>query len=250
VPSAYGALTALDRRPLDLSASLRTVRAQLRPGTQASLASLLTVLDTTARAFDWGPAASKPTTYERFRYLNRHLDLPPATGEGVPAAGNVQLVSTVEGKAVRFFLPLGAPAALRAAGLDVVDPDLSFRFDSSTFTPPSPAQRTRWDRRYDALVANIRDFGFTRENRKALLELHEKFEALAEETPTRYRRRQLKIISVHRRIWLSNPWVELSDLTMQMTGRNAVPAQPPIEIPTEPTLPSPFQQLLLPSPKR
>jgi len=235
VPSAYGALTALDRRPLDLSASIRTVRVQLRPGTQVSLDSLLTVLDTTAYAFDWGPAASKSTTYERFRGLNRHLDLPPTTDEGVPAAGNVQLVSTIDGKAVRFFLPLGAPSALRAAGLDVVDPDLSFRFDSSTFTPPSPEQRTRWDREYDALVANIRDFGFTRENRKTLLELHEKFEALAEETPTRYRKRQLDVISTHRRIWLSNPWVELSDLTMQMTGRNAVPAQPPIEIPMEPT---------------
>jgi len=247
VPSAYGALTALDRRPLDLSASIRTVRAQLRPGTEVALDSLLTVLDTTSRAFDWGPAASESTIYGRFRALNKHLDLPVASGEGVPAAGNVRLTSTVDGKAVRFFLPPGAPAALRAAGLDVVDPDLSFRFDSSTFTPPSPEQRTQWDRQYDALVADIRDFGFTRENRKTLLDLHEKFEALAEETPTRYRRRQLAIISTHRRIWLSNPWVELSELTMRMTGQNEVPAQPPIEIPTEQTPSSSYLPPLLPS---
>ena len=246
VPSAYGALTALDRRPLDLSSSIRTVRAQLRPGTQVSLDSILTVIDTTARAFDWGPAASEPTTYERFRALNGHLDLPAAPDGGVPAAGNVELVSTIDGKAVRFFLPPGAPAALRDAGLDVVDPDLSLRFDGSTYAPPTPEQRTTWDRQYDALVADIRDFGFTRENRKELLALHEKFEELAEENPTRYRRHQLDVISTHRRIWLSNPWVELSDLTMQMTGRNEVPAQPPIEIPTDQTLPSPFLEPLLP----
>jgi len=247
VPSAYGALTALDRRPLDLSPSIRTVRAQLRPGTEIALDSLLTVLDTTSRAFDWGPAASKSTTYDRFRALNKHLELPGASDAGVPADGNVRLTSTVEGKAVRFFLPPGAPAALRAAGLDVVDPDLSFRFDSSTFTPPSPEQRTQWDRQYDALVTDIRDFGFTRENRKELLDLHEKFKALAEETPTRYRRRQLQIISTHRRIWLSNPWVKLSELTMRMTGQNEVPAQPPIEVPTEETPSSSYLPPLLPS---
>ena len=247
VPSAYGALTALDRRRLDLSPSIRTVRAQLRPGTEVALDSLLTVLDTTSRAFDWGPAASESTTYERFRRLNTHLDLPSGSDEGVPAAGNVLLTSTVDGKAVRFFLPPGAPAVLRDAGLDVVDPDLSFRFDGSTYAPPTPEQRTKWDRQYDALVADIRDFGFTRENRKELLDLHEKFEALAENTPTRYRRRQLDIISTHRRIWLSNPWVELSDLTMRMTGRNEVPAQPPIEIPTEqPSFPS-FSRPMLPT---
>jgi hypothetical protein len=247
IPSAYGALTAGDRRPLDLSTSIRTLRAQLRPGVELPLDTLLTVLDTTSRAFDWGPAATEPTPYGRFRALNRHFDLPPPadSGAAMPADGNVRLVSTIDGKAVRFFLPLGAPAALRAAGLDVIAPELSFRFDGSTYTPPSPEQRTKWDRRYDALVDDIEHFGFTPENRKRLLDLHEKFEALVEETPTPYRKRQLDIIQTHRRIWLSNPWEELSDLTMQITGRNDMPVQPPIEIPTEPdTMSSPLQQLL------
>jgi hypothetical protein len=247
IPSAYGALTARDRQPLDLSRSIRTLRAQLRPGTAVSLDTLLTVLDTTSRTFDWGPAADEPTTYGRFRALNRHFDLPaaPDSAAATPPAGNVRLVSTVDGKAVRFFLPLGAPAALRAAGLDVISPELSFRFDGSTYTPPSPEQRTRWDRRYDTLVDDIKHFGFTPENRKRLLDLYEKFEALVEENPTRYRRRQFDIIQTHRRIWLSNPWEELSDLTMQITGQNDVPVQPPIEIPTEPdTMSSPLQQLL------
>lgn len=248
IPSAYGALTAHDRQPLDLSTSIRTLRAQLRPGIEVPLHTVLTVLDTTSRAFDWGPAADEPTTYERFRALNRHFDLPAppdSAAAGVPEGGNVRLVSTVDGKAVRFFLPPGAPAALRAAGLDVIAPELSFRFDGSTYTPPSPDQRTRWDRRYDALVDDIKHFGFTPENRKRLLDLHETFKALAEETPTRYRKRQLDIIQTHRRIWLSNPWEELSDLTMQMTGQTDLPVRAPIEIPTErDTTPPSIQQLL------
>ncbi|MFB6248554.1 MAG: hypothetical protein ABEL97_08300 [Salinibacter sp.] len=250
IPSAYGALTARDRQPLDLSRSIRTLRVQLRPGTEVSLNTLLTVLDTTSRAFDWGPAADEPTPYERFRALNWHFDLPAAPDSiaGTPADGNVRLVSTIDGKAVRFFLPLGAPAALRAAGLDVVSPELSFRFDGSTYTPPSPEQRTKWDRRYDALVEDIEHFGFTPKNRKRLLDLYEKFKALAEKAPTPYRRRQLDIIRTHRRIWLSNPWEELSDLTMQITGRNDLPAQPPIKISTaKDTTPLSLQQLLPPS---
>ena len=250
IPSAYGALTARDRRPVDLSRSIRTLRAQLRPGTSLPLDTLLTVLDTTSQAFDWGPASGASSTYERFRTLNKHFDLPASSDGSVPAAGNVELVSTVDGKAVRFFLPLGAPAALRAAGLDVVAPSLSFRFDGSTYTPPSAEQRTKWDRRYDRLVSDIEHFGFTRENRKRLLDLHEKFEELADETPTRYRRRQLEIIQTHRRIWLSSPWVELSDLTMQVTGRNDVPAQPPIQIPTEQDTSQTFFQPLLPLSRR
>jgi hypothetical protein len=231
VPSAYGALEARNRQPVDLSGTVRTVQVQLRPGATASLRQVLTVLDTTAQAFNWGPAGSEPTTYARFRALNKHFDL-PAAADGVPAAGNVRLVSTIDGKGVRFFLPPGGPTALRRAGLDVLDPDLTFRFNASTYAPPTAAERTVWDRRYDALVADIEHFGFTPENRERLLLLHEKFEELAEQTPTPYRRRQLEIIDTHRRIWLSNPWDKLSELTMKMTARAKVPAQPPVEVPT------------------
>lgn len=233
VPSLYGALNAKDRRPLDLSESMRAAQVQLKPGVSVPLRRLLTVLDTTGQAFNWGPAAEEPTTYARFRAYNRHFDLPPSDDATVPPDGNVTLVSTVDGKGVRFFLPLDAPDALRAAGLDVLDPDLTFRFNSSAFAPPSDRQRTRWDRRYDDLVDDIKHFGFTPENRARLLTLHDKFEELAEQTPSPYRRRQLEIISTHRRIWLSNPWDVLSDLTLQVTGRENAPAQPPVSIETE-----------------
>ena len=243
IPSAYGALTAQDRRPLDLSQSMRAVRVQLKPGTKVSLQTILTALDTTAQSFDWTPVADRPTTYERFRAFNDHFELPEGSGDGVPAAGNVELVSSLDGKSVRFFLPLGAPEALRAAGLDIVDPDLSFTFDGSTYTPPSDEQRTVWDRRYDTLIDDIKHFGFTPEHRDRLLELHDKFETLAEENPSRYRRRQLDVIQTHRRLWLSGPWEDLADLTMQVTARTETPVQPPIEIPTEDT-PSFLQRLL------
>ncbi len=238
IPSAYGALTARDQKPLNLSQSLHVLRAQLRPNAEVSLKDLLTVLDTTSHALDWGPTVDASTPYNRFRALNDHFDLPPSADGSVPAAGNVQLVSTLNGKDVRFFLPLGAPEVLREAGLDVIDPQLSFRFTDSTYTPPSPAQKTKWDRRYEALVDDIQHFGFTPEHRRKLLHLHDKFAALAESTSTRYRRRQLDIIRTHRRIWRSAPWEKLSELTMQVTGRNDVPAEPPMK--TEPdSLPSP-----------
>jgi len=232
VPSAYGALEARNRRPLDLSETLRTVRVQLRPGSSVSLRELLTVLDTTSHDFNWGPAASEPTTYARFRALNKHFDLPASSGDRIPDAGNVRLVSTIDGKGVRFFLPPSAPNRLHQAGLDVLAPDLTFRFNASTYAPPTQRQRTVWDRRYDALVDDIEHFGFTPNNRKRLLHLHEKFEDLAEETPSRYRQRQLQIIDTHRRIWLSNPWDKLSELTMKMTAREKVATAPPVEIPT------------------
>jgi hypothetical protein len=231
VPSAYGALEARNRRPLDLSGTIRTAQVQLKPGARVTLRRLLTALDTTGRVFNWGPTRTEPTTYARFRALNNHFDLPASSKAGVPADGNVTLVSTIDGKGVRFFLPPGAPKALRRAGLDVLDPDLTFRFNESTYAPPSAAQRTVWDRRYDALVDDIEHFGFTPENRRRLLTLHEKFEELAEEIPSRYRQRQLKIIDTHRRIWLSNPWDKLSELTMKMTAREKVAVQPPVELP-------------------
>jgi hypothetical protein len=233
VPSLHGALNAQARRPIDRSETVRAARVQLKPGARLSLREMLTVLDTTARSLDWSSADDESSTYARFRVLNKHFDLPPSPSGGVPDAGNVDLVSTVDGKGVRFFLPLGAPTALREAGLDALDPDLTFRFDGSTYAPPTEAQRTRWDERYDALVRDIARFGFTPENRERLFRLHDKFEALAEETPSRDRRRQLDVIRTHRRIWRSNPWDELSDLTMKWTGRQSAPAQPPGKISSE-----------------
>ncbi len=233
VPSAYGALNAQDQRPVDLSQTLRTARVQLKPDTTLSLRSLVTVLDTTARAFDWGPASTEPTTYARFRALNEHMGLPASEDGALPPAANVTLPSTVDGKAVRFFLPIAAPDALRRAGLDVLAPDRTFRFDESTYPPPSTAQRTVWDERYDALVDDIEHFGFTPEHRERLLSLSEKFEELAAETPSRYRRRQLDIIRTHRRIWMSDPWDKLSALAVHATGQRTAPIHSPTEAPDQ-----------------
>ncbi len=230
VPSAFGALKALDQRPMDFSETIQTARVQLKPGASLSLEELLTVLDTTSHSLDWGPAHTEETTYDRFRALNKHFDLPASDDTSIPAAGNVQLVSSIDGKAIRFFLPLDAPNALREAGVDVLDPTLTFEFTDSTFAEPTSEQRTIWDERYDELVDDIKGFGFTPENRKRLLELREKFGELAEETPSHYRQRQLDIISTHRRIWLSNPWDELADLTLRITGREKMAVEPPVEI--------------------
>ena len=239
VPSTYGSLVATENKTIDTTKTLRTARVQLEPGAQTSLRDILTVLDST-QTFDWGPGTGGMSIYEKFREINPHFDL-PATDDGeLPVAGNVRFVSSVDGKAVRFFLPLGAPAALRGAGLDVLNDDATFHFDGSTFSN-ADAQRTRWDRTYAELVDDIGRFGFTPSNRHQLLELHDKFIELADENPSHYRRLQLDIIQTHRRIWLSNPWEELSDESMLATGRVRMPVQPPVALQTDSLRRSPFQ---------
>lgn len=230
VPALYGALEARAEQPIEPTPSLQVARVQLKPGTTVTLREILAALDSSDRSqrlTGWGPRAEADASlYERFRTLNAHFDLPASDGD-VPAAGNVRLVSSIDGKAVRFFLPLEAPAALRSAGLTVLDSTATFRYDASTYAPPAPHQITRWDRQYEALVEDIQHFGFTKRNRTRLLTLHDRFEALAERHPTRFRRRQLKIISTHRRLWLSNPWEELADATRRATGPTPVQIQPP-----------------------
>lgn len=226
VPSAYGALVATDDQPVDPSETLRAARVQLKPDTRTTLAEILQALDSTDVSLDWGPASDESSTYEQFKALNPHFDLPDSRDGEMPSTGNVHLVSSIDGKVVQFFLPLEAPSTLEDAGLEVLNSDATFRFDDSTYAPPSEEQITYWDRQYQRLVDDIKDFGFTPTNRQRLLELHEKFEELAEQSPSRFRRIQLDIIDTHRRIWLSNPWDELSDATMLATGRLPMPIQP------------------------
>jgi len=227
VPATYGALMARDDQSVDQTPPLRTVRVQVRPGASVTLRRLLAPLDSTARSFDWGPRAdTADTLYDRFRALNPHIDLPSAPDGRLPETGNVRFVSSIDGKAVRFFLPLGAPDALRDAGVTALDSTAAFRYDASTYDAPTARQVTRWDRQYEALVADIARFGFTERNRDRLLRLHDRFETLAEQRPTRYRRRQLRIISTHRRLWMSNPWQELADATTRATGRMKVEGRP------------------------
>jgi hypothetical protein len=96
---------------------------------------------------------------------------------------------------------------------------------------------TQWDRRYETLVEDIAHFGFTEKNRKHLLRLYERFQTLAEQRPTRYRRRQLKIISTHRRLWRSGPWEELAEATKRATKGMKIEGHPLIPLPTNPSLP-------------
>jgi hypothetical protein len=229
VASAYGALRATDSEVIDTTQTLRAARVQLKPGAQVSLAQLLDTLHTANASLDWG--TDTRSLYDRFRALNPHFDLPDAQGDDVPDAGNVQLISATRGRAVHFFLPLGAPAVLDRAGLDVIDHAATFRFDTSTYAPPT-GQRTKWDRAYDELVENIKQFGFTEANRERLLVLHEEFERLAEANPSHYRRTQLRVIETHRRIWLSNPWDKLSRAATVAMGRMSVPVQPPAALET------------------
>ena len=237
VPAAYGALVAREDRSIDPSPPLQAARLQLKPGATATLRELLTPLDSVRQSFDWGPQGDAGSIYERFRALNPHIDLPSSPDGAIPDGGNVRLVSAVDGKAVRFFLPLGAPATLRAAGVNAIDSTATFRFGASTYTGPAPSQRTRWDRQYEALVNDIEHFGFTEENRDRLLQLHDRFESLAEQQPTRYRRRQLKIISTHRRLWMSNPWEDLAEATRRATDQLKIEGQPPDSLPTQTPIP-------------
>lgn len=234
VASAYGALRATDRQTVDTTKTLRAARVQLTPRASASLSQLLDTLQAANAPLDWGTGTDGLSLYERFRSMNPHFDLPPGRDGAVPPSGDVKLVSAVGGKAVHFFLPLGAPAVLAQSGLDVIDEDATFRFDTNTFAPPTPAERTKWDRAYDDLVQDIKQFGFTERNRNRLLVLHEEFERLAEADPSRYRQNQLRVLETHRRIWLSNPWEELSDATTIAMGRVTMPVQPPIALETSP----------------
>lgn len=232
VASAYGALRATDHHPIDTTQTLRTARMQLKPGASIPLQALLDTLD--RAAVDWPLSVAEPATpYRHFQALNPHFELPSSSGGSIPEQGNVKLVSAVQGKAVEVFLPLGAPNALKQAGLDLFDDAATFHFDASTYASPSPAMRTKWDRAYDALVADIGRFGFTEDNRERLLQLHDRFETLATVNPSHYRQRQLQIIETHRRIWMSNPWEQLAETATLATGRKPLPVEPPAVLQTD-----------------
>ena len=230
IPAAYGSLVATDHLPLDTRRTMRAARVQLQPGARLPLRSLLSTLD--AASLDWSTAADAARSpYERFRALNPHLDLPPSPDGELPQGGNVRLVSSVDGTAVRFFVPLGAPEVLRQAGLDVLDRSATFRYDRSTYAEPSPSETSVWDRRYDALVASTRHFGFTPSNRERLIELYEAFAELADAHPeSHYRQMQFRIIRTHKRIWTSDVWEKLSETAMHATGRVRMPVQAPVPL--------------------
>jgi len=239
VPALYGSLVARDDEPIQRRPAVRAVRVQVKPGASVSLRTLLEPLSSAVPPLEWGPTVEASSIYGRFRAFNPHLDLPPPADGDIPPAGNVQFLSSVDGKAVRFFLPLRAPEILRDAGVKALDSTATQRYDRSTFAPPTPDQVTTWDRKYQALIEDIEAFGFTRRNREQLFALHDRFEALAEQNPSRFRQRQLAIIRTHRRLWRSGPWEDLADATERVMGRLPVTPQPPVSLDTSDALPMP-----------
>jgi len=228
VASAYGALRATESIPVDPSKSLRTVRVQLRPGERLFLSDLLRTLAASGQEFDWGPDTEGMTLYNKFRKLNKHFALPAGGSEDASVKPNadLRLTADVKGIAVRFFLPPGAPEALKAAGMNVLDDDRSFRYDENTYGRPDPAEITLWDRQYQQLVNDIAYFGFTREYRDRLAYLVDKFEELAKTNPTLYRRMQLEVIKTHERIWKSNVFDKLADVLRAVRGSQRFEARP------------------------
>lgn len=217
VASVYGSLRATEDESIDTSATMLTERVQLLPGKQIQLSRLLRTLDEHRDRLTWSKTSPDLSAYELFRELNPHIALPSSDGEGIPARGDIRLVSTVGNSKVRFFLPLGATRVLEDAGVDVLNRFATFRFDHTTYAPAGSPEVTEWDREYDDLVSDIEHFGFTTRNRQQLIRLKDKFKELANENPSHYRMAQLDIIETHERIWTSKPF----DTLAQTAARNA-----------------------------
>ena len=237
VASAYGALRASADVRIDTAQTVRAERVRLEAGASIYLSELLRALGEPGAAGLrwWTPSADSsgadvriPSLYNRFRLLNPHIVLPePALDvEGAPAGGDVRLTATAQGVPVRFFLPLGALDYLAARGIDLFDEEATFAFDRTTYADVR-ARVTLWDRHYDALVDDIGRFGFTEANRRRLGKLKELFERLAKADPSHYRQTQLRIITIHERMWGSAPWQTLASATAAALGESRAPVRPP-----------------------
>lgn len=198
VLKAYGALRATEDQLIDPSLTIRAERVRLRPGETARLSQILSALEPHARRLTWGPVEGE-TLYERFRDLNEHIDLPAASGDGVPASGDLRLSASVGSVPVRFFLPQGATSVLRRVGLDVIGEvdtfdERTFLLDEDEITPT--------DREYARLVADTGRFGFTRSAQQRLERIHDRLQALAAQNPdSRWRQTQAKVARIHRSVW-------------------------------------------------
>lgn len=217
VLKAYGALRATEDRLVDPEASFRGERVRVRPGQSVALSALLAALAPHDRRLDWGPA-DEGSLYQRFREMNPHIVLPVTAGDDVPAIGDLRLTASAGNTPVRFFLPLGATAVLRRVGLDVIGDVLPF--DGATFLL-AEGERTSTDRDYDALVADVGRFGFTRANASRLDRLHDRMQSLAEQNPdSRYRQTQAKIIRIHRSVWRTAAFRDLMATTETLLSVN------------------------------
>ena len=197
VLKAYGSLRATEDERIDPAETFRGERVRVRDGATARLSQVLEALEPHERRLDWG-AAEGATPYERFRDMNPHIALPASNG-GVPASGDLRLTASADGDPVRFFLPVGATAVLRAVGLDVIG-DVK-TFDERTFLL-DPSEKTSVDREYERLVRETGEFGFTRAAQRRMDRIHDQLQTLASQNPdSRYRQTQAKIARIHRSIW-------------------------------------------------
>ena len=242
IPAVMGAMRANASNVVDPSRTMRAARVQLAPGTQTALSDLLAAL--ADERLSWGPDTYSMSMYERFRWLNPHIDLPASEGNGTPPEGNVVLTSTTGGDPVRFFIPLGGPELLRSSRQVQLDAEATFRFDESTYTRPRNGTRTGADAAYAQLVERIKQFGFTDENREQLIVLRDRFRELAEANPSHYRTMQLRIIETHWRVWGASYWREMERTATAATRLARVPARdlhpfainqgPPAALPVSP----------------
>lgn len=256
IPTAYGSLKGAELLPVDESKTEHVERVQTRVNERLQLSELLAKLAELdeRHPLDWGRAGREELYYNRFKALNPHIDLPaldmqldssvddalnslptPAPMNAkqagsaeltVPRQGDILLTTRSKSQPVRFFLPLDAADRLMDVGLDVFDTEETFRFDDATFTQPEE-KITVWDKQYDALVDDIKHFGFSRENRTRLYILTDRFAKLYKADPSHYRWLQLRIIKMHKGLWQTRYWGELAKNTSAASTTMASSPMPP-----------------------
>jgi hypothetical protein len=246
VPGAYAALKAAEETVIDTSQTMLADRMSLAEGQSISLSELLTTISENSGGLHWNTPDSL-TLYQRFRQMNKHFHLPAgpsvqsdsatagaAVPVGVPERGNVEITATAQGKPVRFFLPPGGRAVLKNNGhAGLIDEGSVFQFNHDTYPDPTRGMRTKYDRQYDELVSEIRNFGFTEKNRQQLKDLSETFEQLAASEPTHYRRAMADIINKHLRFWQYPGWENVQQSVQAVLGRAPVDPQGPQQLPTD-----------------
>lgn len=222
VLAIYGALRAVEEKPIDPEMTLLTERVQLAAGQQISLQSLLELLEPHEGRLEWGHGVDSGNAYERFRQLNPHIAL-PASGTDVqtlvPSGGNVRLSAVVGGNPVRFFLPYGATELLERIRPGLLNAQRTFRFNEDAFANPAvTGEKLRVDYEYEELVRDIANFGFTRSNQNRLERLYHQMVELAQQNPSQFRIAQLKIITIHRRVWQTRRFQELASAVQTVIG--------------------------------
>lgn len=234
---AYGSLRATEDRLIDPSATIRAERVQVESGETVRLSQILTALEPHTRRLTWGPVEGQ-TLYEKFRDLNPHIDLPAASGAGVPASGDLRLSAQAGSVPVRFFLPEGATSVLQRVGLDVIGE--SEPFNERTFLL-EPDEITQADRDYARLVSDTGRFGFTRSAQRRLDRIHDELQALAAQNPdSRYRQTQAKIARIHRSVWRTaalNELVATTETLLSVDPRVNMNRQPVADLTPEPPAP-------------